>query len=159
MWRDVRAVGWSAAMLCFVACGDAEDDRSPERQADGRALLEVVSRDGALASLEEVDHLVRARRPVRAAEILRGSAFPAVRRQREAIAAVRVVTPEGTSLRERLLAVYARRGASLAEYAEVLERGEVEDERLASALHAQATAERDVAQALAAVETMARDAR
>ncbi len=99
------------------------------------------------------------RRPVRAAEIMRGSALPAVRRQLERVGALGLRTAEGRALQERAARAYRKRMEAIERYAAALERGEVEDTALLQAVRAHREAEEEVLAVIDAAPLLGRPPR
>ncbi|MCA9617274.1 MAG: hypothetical protein H6721_22095 [Sandaracinus sp.] len=128
--------------MCLGACGSSEPSGPPpELRDDARALEELLADDLVLLAVAEADEAVADDLPVRGAERLRAGAIPAARRQVEQARAVSAATAEGVALRDEVVAALDARRAALERYADVLERGLVEDLELAVALRAQREAE------------------
>jgi hypothetical protein len=140
---SLGAVGWGMVGWGAPGCGAAGDEGPDPAalRADRLVLDAVLSRDGSRGVLREVDEAVEDRLPVRAAEMLRGAAVPAVRRLRVAIEAETLRTEAGRAMRARAVEVLEARAQAMERYADALARGEVEDERLLAALHAHRLAE------------------
>ena len=141
----VAGLALGAALLA-TACGPSGPPPTDPRllRADSDALVATVARDPAPQILTEADGMIDDRRPVRAAEILRTAALPAVRRQLERVGALELRTGEGRALQERAGRAYRRRAAAIERYAAALERGQLEDEALLEAVHAHRDAEGEV---------------
>lgn len=138
----VLAVG----MFGAAACGPSAPPPTSAvlLRADSAALSEAIARDPAPQILSEADGMIDDRRSVRAAEILRTAALPAVRRHLERVGAVSLRTAEGRALQERAARAYRRRMEAIERYAAALARGEVEDEILLAAVRAHREAEEEV---------------
>ncbi len=155
----------TTALLCGVltvvfsgaaACGpSAPPPTSPALlRADSAALSDAIARDPAPQILSEADGMIDDRRSVRAAEILRTAALPAVRRQLERVGAVSLQTAEGRALQERAARAYRRRMEAIERYAAALARGEVEDETLLGAVRAHREAEEEVLAVIEAAQLL-----
>jgi hypothetical protein len=123
---------------------------------DAAALTAAVARDPAPQILGEADGMIDDRRPVRAAEVLRTAALPAVRRQLERVAALQLRTAEGRALQERAGRAYRRRSAAIERYAAALARGEIEDDELLASVRAHREAEEEVLAVIEAAQALGR---
>jgi hypothetical protein len=123
-------------------------------RADAAALTAAVARDPAPQILGEADGMIDDRRPVRAAEVLRTAALPAVRRQLERVAVLRLRTGEGRALQERAGRAYRRRSAAIERYAAALARGEIEDDELLASVRAHREAEEEVLAVIEAAQAL-----
>ena len=149
------------AVLAFAstgvaACGPSAPAATPLAllRADSDALSEAIARDPAPQILSEADGMIDDRRSVRAAEIMRTAALPAVRRQLERVGAVSLRTAEGRALQERAARAYRRRMEAIEGYAAALARGELEDETLLSAVRAHREAEEEVLAVIEAAQLL-----
>jgi hypothetical protein len=156
-----RALSLALAVLCValdVGCGPSAPPSTDPRllRADSAALTNAIARDPAPQILAEADGMIDDRRPVRAAEILRTSALPAIRRHLERVGALTLRTAEGRALQERGARAYRRRLTAIEAYAAALERGELEDETLLEAVRAHRLAEEEVLAVIEAAQQLGR---
>lgn len=142
--------------LLSAACGSSEPDGTDPRvlRADGATLTAAIARDPAPQILGEADGMIDDRKPVRAAEVMRTAAVPAVRRQIERVGALQPRSVEGRALQERTLRAYRTRLRAIEQYAAALARGELEDETLLLAVRAHRLAEEEVLAVIGAAQEL-----
>ena len=144
------------ASLLSAACGSSKPDATDPRvlRADGATLTAAIARDPAPQILGEADGMIDDRKPVRAAEVMRTAAVPAVRRQIERVGALQPRSAEGRALQERTLRAYRARLRAIEQYAAALARGEIEDETLLLAVRAHRLAEEEVLDVIGAAQQL-----
>lgn len=151
-----RLAGGVVAIMFCGACGPTSPPPTDPGllRADAALLTASIGRDPAPQILGEADGMIEDRRPVRAAEIMRTAALPAVRRQLARVAALALRTAEGRALQERAGRAYRRRAAAIERYAAALARGELEDEVLLDAVRAHREAEQEVLSVIEASQAL-----
>jgi len=123
-----------------LGCGGSEEP-APTLEDDVIALQASVAADTCPGALEDVDRAVEEDKPVRAARLLRSAGIPAAARQVARLRDTPAHTSEGIGLRQEGVTLYEARRRALAAYADVLERGVVEDFALVVALDGQRQAD------------------
>lgn len=132
----------AAVVALAVGCGSDSNGNEPTADAvEIRAVLSAVERSAAPDELREVDALVDEDLPVRAADAVRDRVLPALAADRTRLEALDPTSVRGRDLRTHALELTEARAEALRGYAEVLDRGLVEDYTLAQAIRAHREAE------------------
>jgi hypothetical protein len=113
-----------------------------------------VAQDTCPGALEDVDLAVEDDKPVLAARLLRSAGIPAAARQVARMQGSEVHTSEGGALRQEAVTLYDARRTALVAYADVLERGVMEDLALVMALDGQRRADAARGSYLARLESL-----
>lgn len=137
-----------------LACGSAPEGPSDALRDDARAIAALLADDLVLLAVQEADDAVADDLPVRGAERLRSGALPAARRQVERARELTTRSPEGATLKDEAVRALEARQRALEGYADVLERGLLEDLALATSLREQREAEAAVDALLARLEEL-----
>jgi len=139
-----RLLRWACASLAaglLLACSGSEQAPAPTVTDDVAALQRAVAADTCPSALADVDGEVEDGKPVNAARLLHSAAIPAAARQVGRIHDTQVHTSQGITLRQEGETLYDACRAALEGYADVLERGVLEDMDLVMALDAQRRAD------------------
>ena len=144
----------TSLVLAFVgvACGSTPEGPTDALRDDARAISALLADDVVLLALRDADEAVADDLPVRGAERLRSGALPAARRQVARARELETHSPDGAALRDEAVRALEARRAALEGYADVLERGLLEDLDLAVSLRTQREAEAAVDALLARLE-------
>ena len=155
MCPDLRSLSVFSFLL-LAGCEGASDDSRRTNAAEGEAreLLRVLVADPASSGLRDVEDKVLQGLPVRAAELLRSAVLGASERQVERVAAVQLSEPEVAGLRRAAVSALRLRSAALGEYAELLDRGRVEDLQLAECLGKQREAAHQLSEVMLDLEDL-----
>lgn len=140
------------ALVGVVACGSTPEGPTDALRDDARAISALLADDVVLLALQDADEAVADDLPVRGAERLRSGALPAARRQVARARELETRSPDGAALRDEAVRALEARRAALEGYADVLERGLLEDLELAVSLRTQREAEAAVDALLARLE-------